>query len=63
MLKLNMTNKIIKGIVLTCSILIGIGMLVELDQSDDMDLFATLFAIVVLTVANVKLLEQKEKKE
>ena len=56
-----MTNKIIKGIVLTCSILIGIGLLVELDQSDDLDIFSTLVAIVTLTVANVKLLEQKKK--
>jgi hypothetical protein len=40
--------------------LIGLGILVELDQSNDMDILTSLFAIIFLTIANVKIFEQKK---
>ena len=55
-----MTDKIIKGVVMICSFLIGVGILVELDQSNDMDILTSLFAIIFLTIANIKIFEQKK---
>jgi hypothetical protein len=55
-----MTDKIIKGVVMICSFLIGLGILVELDQSNDMDILTSLFAIIFFTIANVKIFEQKK---
>ena len=55
-----MTDKIIKGVIMICSFLIGVGILIELDQSNDMDILTSLFAIIFLTIANVKIFEQKK---
>lgn len=55
-----MSNSFIKGLVLVCSFLLGIGLLVELDPNDDMSLFATLAAIVVITYGNVKMFDDKK---
>ena len=51
-----MNIKILKGVISVISICIGLGMLVEMNQNDDMDVLSTFFAIVILTLCNAKMI-------
>jgi prenyltransferase beta subunit len=42
----------------------GLGMLFEMNQNDDMDVLSTFFAIVILTLCNAKMImDEYTKKE
>lgn len=62
-----MNIKILKGVISVISIFIGLGMLVEMNQNDDMDVLSTFFAIVILTLCNAKMImdeyTKNDKKE
>lgn len=62
-----MNIKILKGVISVISICIGLGMLVEMNQNDDMNVLSTFFSIVILTLCNAKMImdeyTKNDKKE
>lgn len=62
-----MFNKVLKSVIAVISIFIGLGILVEMNQTDDMSVLSTFFAIVILTLCNAKMImdeyTKNDKKE
>ena len=59
-----MNIKILKGVISVISIFMGLRMLFEMNQNDDMDVLSTFFAIVILTLCNAKMImDEYTKKE
>lgn len=62
-----MFNKVLKGVIVIISMCIGLGILIEMNQTDDMSVLSTFFAIVILTLCNAKMImdeyTKNDKKE